>query len=170
MFRYFYVLLIVFLTGCTERNSKADLNNGIEEDTTTVEIMDLKALNFTDYSLDNKAKNLLSGWMTYTQVQEVAEELKKADLSYFKNDKEIVETTIKEFSETTPESINTDAVRARILVVQNMYLKLNNIINLDTSSKDDILSGIEDFLVAFSNLNFQINKKFERESQNIIKP
>ncbi len=82
----------------------------------------------------------------------------------------MVETLIKEFEETIPEEIKTDAVNARVLVVQNMYYKLNSTVNLSTSTKEELKKDITDMLEAFSNLNFQINKKFERDSQNTIKP
>ena len=48
-----------------------------------------------------------------------------------------------------------------------MYYKLNSTINLMTSTKSELKKSIIDLLEAYSNLNFQINKKFEKDSQNI---
>jgi hypothetical protein len=49
-------------------------------------------------------------------------------------------------------------------------LKLEGVVNLSNPDKKEVLLIVRDFLAAFSNLNLQINKKFERESQNIEKP
>jgi len=75
-----------------------------------------------------------------------------------------------ELVETTPENINTDGIKARLLVLQNMYLKLSSSANLSTSTKKELKKDIKDLLEAFSNLNYQINKKFEKDAQRIIKP
>lgn len=173
MYRLLYVFLVLVVLGCGDKQPKQEQDISLKEtqkDSTLLEPKDLKNLSFTDYVLDRKVKNKLSGWTKYNEVNDIANEVKKADLNYFKSDKKIVETTIKELMETVPEAVDTDAVKARILAVQNMYLRLNNVVNLNTSSKAEIKKAITDFLEAFSNLNFQINKKFERDAQNIIKP
>ena len=41
---------------------------------------------------------------------------------------------------------------------------------LSSAKKEDLLLAITDVLISHSNLVFQINKKFEKESQNIEKP
>lgn len=173
MYRLLYVFLVLVVLGCGDKQPKQEQDISLKEtqkDSTLLEPKDLKNLSFTDYVLDRKIKNKLSGWTKYNEVNDIANEVKKADLSYFKSDKKIVETTIKELMETIPENIDTESVKARILAVQNMYLRLNNVVNLNTSSKAEIKKAITNFLEAFSNLNFQINKKFERDAQNIIKP
>lgn len=171
MSRFPFVFLVVFLMGCnTKTTQNQTVDNTVYKDTTLLTAKDLKTLTYTDYVLDKATQNKLSGWMKYNALNTVVEEIKKADLSHFKNDKTIVETLAKELMQTIPEVIDTDAVSARVLVVQNMYLRLNNIVNLPTSSKQDIKKGILDFLQAFSNLKFQINKKFERDAQTIEKP
>lgn len=164
------LLLTIMLISCSNKNSKKTLVHSTKKDSTVVVKEDIKKLKYTEYVLDRTSKNKISGWIKYSELETIVKEVQNADLSYFKTDKKVVETLIDEFAETIPELINTDAVNARILIVKNMYLKLNGIINLSTSNKEDIQKGIIDFLEAFSNLNFQINKKFERDSQNIVKP
>lgn len=170
MYRFPHIFLILLLLGCNTKDSRQTPDILVQKDINLLDAKDLKTMDFTDYALDRKAQNKLSNWMKYNELNNVITQIKKADLSHFKNDKEVVETSIKELLETLPEDVNTEPVKARVLAVQNMCLRLNNIVNLSTSSKKDIKKGIIDLLEAYSNLNFQINKKFERDAQNIIKP
>lgn len=171
MSRLGVILVLLFLVACKGNEEKNEVfEKSISKRVQLIEKEDIKSINYLDYSLDQKIKNELSTWLQYNQVENIIDEIKKADLSFFKGDKEVVKTTIKEFEETMPDQIKTDAVQARALVVKNMYLRLHNIINLDTSTKEDLKKGIKDLLVAFSNFNFQVNKKYERDAQIIIKP
>ncbi len=167
-------LIIVFiaclLISCGNEKTQQVLAVTKKQDSFLIKKEDLNELNYTDFVLDQNSKRKISRWMKYDELEEKINELKNADFSYFRSDKEVVETLIKEFAKTIPEEINTDVVNARVLIVQNMYYKLNSEINLSTSTKAELKKAIADMLEAFSNLNFQINKKFEKESQNIIKP
>ena len=164
------VFIVCLLISCGNKKTQQLDENTKKQTTYIIQKEDLDNLNYIDYILDKKYRAKLSNWIKYDELEEKINELKNAEFSYFKSDKEVVETLIREFGETIPENIDTDAVNARILVVQNMYYKLNSTINLSTSTKDEFEKDITDLLEAFSNLNFQINKKFERDSQNIVKP
>ena len=164
------VFIVCLLISCGNKKKQQLDENTEKHNTSIIQVEDLNSLNYTDFVLDKQSRNKISDWIKYEELEEKINELKEADLSYFKSDKEVVETLIKEFEETIPEEIKTDAVNARVLVVQNMYYKLNSTVNLSTSTKEELKKDITDMLEAFSNLNFQINKKFERDSQNTIKP
>lgn len=168
--KYMTVLMIYLLISCGNNKTQQTNPDVRKQDTFIIEEADLSKLNYSDFILDKTSKKEISGWLKYDELQKKINELKNADLSYYKSDKKVVETLIEEFTTSIPENIQTDAVNARVLVVQNMYYKLNSIINLSTSTKADIIESIANLLQAFSNLNFQINKEFERNSQNIIKP
>lgn len=170
MHKLIAVFIVSLLISCGNNKKQQVEVNTEKQDTSIIEKEDLSQLNYTDFVLDKNSRAKISDWIKYDELEEKINELKKADLSYFKSDKEVVETLIKEFEETIPESIKTDAINARVLVVQNMYYKLNDTINLSTSTKSELKKAITDLLESFSNLNFQINKKFEKDSQNIIKP
>ncbi len=170
MHKFIAVFIVCLLISCGNKKTQ-QLDDNIEKHgSSIIQKEDLDNLNYADFVLDRKVRSKIPGWIKYDELVEKLDELKKAELSYFKSDKEVVETLIKEFGETIPEDLKTDAINARVLVVQNMYYKLNSTINLSTSTKADLKNDITDLLEAFSNLNFQINKKFEKDSQNIIKP
>ena len=162
--------MICFLLSC--KNNKADQSNInlVVQDSTSITKADIEKLNYTEFILDTDSDKGMVGWLKYREMADKINEIKNGDFSYFKGDKKIVETLITEFEDTFPEDILDEAIQARILIVKTMYLKLNNTVNMTTSSKSNIKKSISDLLEAFSNLNYQINKKFERDSQNIVKP
>ena len=168
--KVYFIIMICSLLSC--KNNKADQSNIklVVQDSTSITKADIEQLNYTEFILDTDSDKKIVGWLKYREMADRINELKNADLSFFKSDKKIVETLITEFEDTCPEDISNEAIHARILIVETMYLKLNNTVNMTTSSKSDIKKSITDLLEAFSNLNYQINKKFERDSQNIEKP
>lgn len=164
------VFIACFLIGCAKNKEQQPEVDVVKQDISKIEKTDLNNLDYIEYILDETAKTNISGWLKYDELLEKINELKNADLGYFKSDKEVVKTLVEELATTIPENINTDAINARVLVVQNMYYKLNSTVNLSTSNKSELKKSIVDLFEAFSNLNFQINKKFERDSRNLIKP
>lgn len=166
----FILLFLLCLIGCKkEIDHQLEMPDSIQ-DSIILEKSDLESLNYTEFILDRATEQKISGWLKYKELEEKINEIKQADLSYFKSDKTIVETLMTEFSTTIPENIDEADINARVLIVRNMYFKLLEISNLNTTTKIELKSAIKDLLIAFSNLNFQINKKFERDAQHIEKP
>ena len=170
MRKVIFFIMICAGYSCADNKSESSKSDLVSQDTLKISKTDIEKLNFTEFILDPASDKKLAGWLKYRELEDRINELKNADLSFFKGDKKIVETLIQEFISTVPSNIDEESIRARILIVETMYLKLNNKVNLTTSTKSDIQKSITDLLEAFSNLNYQINKKFERDSQNIIKP
>ena len=56
-----------------------------------------------------------------------------------------------------------------LLVLAEIY-KLQSITIISNGNKNDLYPVIKELLISFSNFNLQINKKFEKEAQNIQKP
>jgi len=169
MSRFYLILVICFFWSCkkniTEKPEKTEGNR----DSMVVSKVEIQKMDFTEFVLDPQSEKQLN-WFKYYEMESKMDELRNGDLSHFKTDKEIVETLIDEFTNTLPLHLNDESIQARILTVRTMYLKLNNIINMSTSTEEDIKKAVKDLLESFSNLNYQINKKFERDSQNVTKP
>ena len=170
MRKLIFFIMICAVCSCADNKSEPSTIDLVSQDTLKISKTDIEKLNFTEFVLDPASDKKIAGWLKYRELEDRIDELKNADLSFFKGDKKIVETLIQEFMSTVPSNIDEESIQARILIVETMYLKLNNKVNLTTSTKSDIQKSITDLLEAFSNLNYQINKKFERDSQNIIKP
>lgn len=143
---------------------------GSDQDSVVVTKSELQKLNYTEFVLDTESDKSLLDWWKYRELENRINEIKNGDLSHFKSGITVVETLIDEFTDTVPQQLNEESIQARILIVKTMYLKLNNIINMSTSTKGEIKKAITDLLESFSNLNYQINKKFERDLQSIDKP
>ena len=169
MLRIILLLLVCFFWSCKKNIPDNTENNQTKKDSLVVSKIDVQKINFTEYVLDPKSEKQLN-WLKYYEMQNVVEELKKGELGHFRTDKKIVETLMTEFTNTLPLYLNEESIQARILIVKTMYLKLNNVINMSTSEVTEIENAIQNLLESFSNLNYQINKKFERDSQSATKP
>lgn len=163
------VSLLVLFTSC---NNKA--NNSTEQvektDNQVIASQDIAKLKYTDYALDEKTNNALQDWAQYIQLEEVVNNVKTGDLSFFNDNKKAITLLLKEFKKDIPEAVNSPSILARILVFETKFFKLESLSNLSTTSKEELLETIKEFLVSFSNLNLQMNKKIEFDSRNIVKP
>ncbi|HLT54171.1 MAG TPA: hypothetical protein VKZ97_09780, partial [Flavobacteriaceae bacterium] len=84
--------------------------------------------------------------------------------------KELLDAMVNDLKTTMPEAFNNEAVMARLTIVETFGYKLENEVMLSRINPETLELAAKEFLVSVSNLNFQINKKFEKEAQNIIKP
>lgn len=160
--------LIVFVFSCEKKNENVKQT----EDNTPILVSkkNIQKLNYTDFELDTKVKNNILSWEKYTELNGVILNLKQGNLSYFKGNHDILEALINELKETLPESLNSATIMSRLIALETKLYKLESVANLSNASTDTLLSSIKEVLVSFSNLNLQMNKKIERESQKIEKP
>lgn len=98
------------------------------------------------------------------------EYLKSADLAFFKSEPTLLDVFINDLEKEIPDAIKTNEILARITALETKILKLNSLLTLGNIPKKERLEGIKETLVAMSNLNLQINKKFEFEANNISRP
>ncbi len=125
---------------------------------------------YTDYVLSSKSEKALANWEKYQELAIQISYLKKADLSFFNGEKQILKTAIDEFTATIPEQLRTNPILSRTVIVETTLLKLNEnlrIANIDGRVK---LMSVKDVLESFSNLNYQINKKLEFDIYDNIEP
>ncbi|WP_445955435.1 hypothetical protein [Yeosuana sp.] len=131
---------------------------------------DISKLSYLEFGLDSKTKDSIEVWKKYFELEELISNIKKGDLSYFKENKVDIIAFLKEFKETIPTSVNTNSVNARITALETKFLKLEDLSNLSSTTKEELRKSIKEFLESFSNLNLQMNKKFEKDSQDIEQP
>ena len=170
MSRIFLVLFICIFCSCKKNSKEQPDNIKSYQDSTAISKDDIQKISFTEFVLDSDSDKNLLDWWKYRELENKINELKNGDLSHFRSGKTVVETLINEFTNTVPSTISEEAIQARVLVVKTMYFRLNNIINMPTSTKEEIKTAVAGLLESFSNLTYQINKKFERDSQNAEKP
>lgn len=169
-----YILILPFLfLQCKKDNSNTTKEvSSKPQDSTKVAITkkQLEKLKYNDYVLSQPAENQLANWQKYQELALQLNYLKKADLSFFKTEKKQLKGFLDTLMLQLPDTINTKLVNSRVLVLQTQILKLNNNLNLHTTSTQTQLQNIQEVFAAFSNLNFQINKKLEKDVYDKIKP
>lgn len=121
----------------------------------------IEKLKYLDYALSNDAEKAVSEWDKYQELAIQIKYLKKADLSFFNGDEALLKAFIKAFKADLPDVLQTNPIESRIVVLETKLLKLHDdltLSNIDTSVQ---LTSIKDVFIAFSNFNFQVNKKLE---------
>lgn len=165
-------LVILFISGCnTQTTNDSNIFKEIETiDSSQITSRDITKLKYTDFALSNLTKSKTSNWQKFNELTDKIEILKTGDLSFFKDDKAILVGFLNDLKNEIPESLKTPAILVRLSVIETTFLKLEGLASLSSAKKEDLLIIIKDVLVSYSNLIFQMNKKFEKESQNIEKP
>ncbi|WP_434037127.1 hypothetical protein [Formosa sp. 4Alg 33] len=131
---------------------------------------DILKLKYTDYVLDRKVESDIETWDKFKELEVVMSQLKSGDVSYFQGTSKSIETLLKEVVNGIPEVVNTPSIQARFLSLETKMLKLQSVLSLRDIPKEEQLQNVKETLIAYSNLNLQINKKYEKDSQNIEKP
>ncbi|MDB9960995.1 hypothetical protein OAD62_02780 [Oceanihabitans sp.] len=169
--RVLLILGVLFCCiSCAKQEESIALNDIQEETVSQITKEDISKLNFKEFILDAKAEKTLESWQKYYELDNMINNVNQANLAFFKNNNEILIAFIDDLKATTPEVINTPLIMARLVVLETKIFKLEGVVNLSNPEKKELLSVIKECLSAFSNLNLQINKKFEKDSQNIQKP
>jgi len=168
-YKLLYIVVgFLFAISC-EKNSNT-LKNQTTVDVTDLTSSDIKNLKYTDYVLGSDGIKLLIDWKKFQELNIQIGYLKEGDLSFFKNEKAEVKALFDSLKTTIPDTINTKPVVSRFAVLETKSLKLQNNLNMDNIEKATKLTSVEEVLVAFGNLNLQINKKLEFDANEYFKP
>ncbi|WP_439151091.1 hypothetical protein [Winogradskyella sp.] len=137
---------------------------------TIINAKEIENFIYTDYALSPEGEDAVSQWEKYRELAIQITYLKKADLSFFNGDIELLKTFVTELKAGIPDQLQTNSINSRVLVVENTLLKLHDDLTLSNIDVKKKRLSIRDVLVAFSNLNLQINRKIEFDIYNEIKP
>ena len=166
---FIFSFLIIF-SSC--RNTQDPDSATLVDESTSEEITekDLSNLNFIEFALDSKTEILVKDWKGYYDLQDVITNVKNGDLSFFNDDEDRIKILLEDLKSSIPSEVSSAATSARILALETKLYKLESLSNITTATKQELTNGIKEFLASFSNLNFQMNKKVEKDSREIIKP
>lgn len=165
-------LFLLFFLSCNSKttNEAIIVEETVAIDSSKITTKDIAKLEYTDFALSNLSKSKTINWQKFNELTDKIETLKTGDLSFFKDDKSILIGFLNDLKNEIPESLNTPAILVRLSVIETTFLKLEGLATLRSAKKEALLIVIKDVLVSYTNLVFQMNKKFEKESQNIEKP
>lgn len=164
----FSALMVVSCGGDSE--TQTVIVNETKVDPNQITSKDIEALDFTDYMLNPGLRDKVGDWEKLHELNTQAEFLRKGDLSFFSGSDSIVKAFVMDFKSEIPSSVKTNVIKARVTALETKLLKLNGATELDNISKKELLQDIEEFLEALANLNLQINKKFEKDANNVSRP
>ena len=168
--KQFFLLSVLIFVGCKSEPKPVDTASENREKSYTISAEDIEKMNYTDYVLSPESANAVLDWQKFQDLQTNIELLKNANLSFFKVEKKIMQEFITELKNEQPANVTTSAIRSRITVLETNLLRLQDLSNLDNIKKKDLLKSIKELLIADANLKLQINKKFEKEAQQIQLP
>jgi len=167
----FTIIFFATVLGCQDDKAPDTLAETEEQIAArTISEADISEIDYIEFGLSQDSQEATADWQKYNELQEQIEFLKKGDFSFFKGETELVKTFTKEFRSEMPENIKTREISARITALDTKIQKLNSILRLNSSTKQEKLSGIGELLIAFRNFKLQINKKFEFEKNNVLRP
>lgn len=177
--RNFYLsfLLILFL-GNTLHSCKKEVelpenntNTQLDENkVASITPKDISNLKYTEYALSNAAENATKDWLKFQELYTQIESLKKGNISFFTDEKDVIQAFLTDLQNEVPPILDENSIKVRLVSLSTAIYKLEGSFRFDSSDKEVLLENIKDLLIAHTNLIFQINKKLEKDSQNIIKP
>lgn len=135
-----------------------------------VSAKDINQIKYTEFVLSNLSKKSTEDWLKFQELHEGIILLKRGDLSFFKDDKAILKVFITDLKNEIPKTLNKLPILVRLSVLETTMFKLEGTSNINNVKKELLLNAIKEVLVAYSNIILQINKKFEKDSQQIEKP
>jgi hypothetical protein len=164
-------MLLFVLLGCKKQGEQVEepSSKSISLDH-RITANDIEQLNYTEFALSDLAEDATRDWLKFQELQTQIDILKKGDLSFFKDDKAILVSLLTDLKNEMPEAVNDPAVIVRLSVLETVMYKLEGLSTLDRAENDALLLAINGVITAHSNLIFQMNKKFEKEAQNVNKP
>ena len=167
-----FLSMTLFILSCNPdvKNESAIVEKITTIDSSIITANDISKIKFTEYALSKITQNKTSNWQKFNELSNKIELLRTGDLSFFRDDKAILEGFIADLRNEIPESLNTQSILVRLTVIETVFLKLEGLASLKTAKKEKLLMAIKDVLLSYTNLIFQMNKKFEKESQKIEKP
>ena len=161
---------LILISACKKTQDETGEDQIEQNKSQEITEQDISKLKYVDYILDSKAVTIVEDWQEYLQLEDIIANIKKGDLAYFKDNDKVIQLLLKELKQNIPEALKSESISSRILVLETKTLKLESLSNLSSTSKTELIQNIKEFLVSFSNLNFQINKKIEFDNRSIEKP
>ena len=170
-----FIVLIGFivLTACekdpSKENTLTDIENIEASQVTRITKNDIENLDYIEYGLSKASKKAVASWASYKELDNLILSVKNADISYFEGDEKIISALIQDLKSTIPEKVDNQSITARISALETKFHKLESAVRISKTPKAALISTIKEFFISFSNLNLQMNKKLEKEAQDISK-
>ncbi len=165
------ILFLTFVScGDNPNAQKVSVEDTNDSEEQRISAQAVERLDYTEYALSGEAEAAVNTWEKYQEFAIQINYLKKADLSFFTSEDKLLEDFFAQLKTTIPPDLKTKPIESRLVILETKALKLRDNITLENIKISFQLNSIKEVLVAFSNLNLQINKKLEFDEYNKIQP
>ncbi|NNF73819.1 MAG: hypothetical protein HKN00_01440 [Flavobacteriaceae bacterium] len=176
--KYPYSLVLVILIfqamtfiGCqSEKSTDNETESTAQQPERKISAKDIASISYTEYALSDSAEKLTTSWFKFQELNSQIEILKTGDLSFFTEDLTFVDEFLTELSSEIPDTLNETSILVRLSALKTSIYKLEGSASLERESKEALLNNLKEVLLSHTNLIFQINKKLEKDAQNITRP
>lgn len=168
--RQLVLLSILIFIGCQSEPKKEVSIPETQTENRSVSAADIAKLQYTEFVLGPDGAEAVLDWPKYQELLQHITLLKTADFSFFEVKNEDMATFISGLKDEQPESVKTPAIRSRLTVLETNLLRLRSLVNRRNLEKNELLEALEELFIADANLKLQINKKFEKQTQQIQLP
>lgn len=162
-----FVCLVNLFFGCNDTKNTEFVSTQANSNSKSrvLTVTDINKQRYRDFDLDVAAAKIVDHWKSYKELALLVANVKNANFTSFTDNTEGLEELISNLKQDIPLVLKSPSILARIKVLETKLFKLESHVNLDLKTKGLLLKDTVSFLESFSNLNFQINKKLERDSQ-----
>jgi hypothetical protein len=164
-----FIVLIACEKKPSKENTSPEIETIEESQVTRITKSDIENLDYIEYGLSTASKKAVANWASYKELETLIESIKNADISYFEGDEKIMTALIQDLRSTIPEKVDNQSITARISALETKFHKLKSAVRISKTSNTELIATIKEFFISFSNLNLQMNKKLEKEAQDISK-
>lgn len=163
------LLLVLFMSCGDDKKPTADQEDQSTLQKEAITVKAIERFKYTDYVLSTNGETVVIDWDKYQELAIQVSYLRKADLSFFNGDKVLLKGFVDTLKLSIPDTLKTNPIISRTTIVETTLMRLNENLTLDNIPDSLKLQSVKEVLVAFSNLNYQINKKIEKDIYSQIK-
>ncbi|WP_157957260.1 hypothetical protein [Winogradskyella tangerina] len=157
-------IVLVLVMNCKgDQNTTDPVEENASNQKDVITARAIENFKFTDYVLSANGESVVANWDKYQELAIQVSYLRKADLTFFNGDKTLLKGFIDTLKMKIPDTLQTNAIVSRTVIMETTLLRLNENLTLDNIQDSLKLQSVKEVLVAFSNLNYQINKKIEKD-------
>jgi hypothetical protein len=158
-FRLIALVFTVLQLSCKESNSNKEVVKKQDK-------LEFKSnVAFKPFKIEklNKSVNdsVVKHWSEYEQILAQIEFLNQGDVSFFISEAKTINGTLDTLKLKQPKCFSNNAIDSRLMALDVQVNILNQNFILDNISDEVKIQSIKEVIGAVSNLNYQMNKKFE---------
>lgn len=168
MYKFVVIFCLLFMFSCHKQEQETSIVENNKKVSNTISERDINKLSFTDLALSEEAKSITNEWLKYVELQSHINEIRKADLVFFKTNYADIVLLFNNLKKDIPKKFNTNIIISRINLLDTKITILSANLNKPNVQKSTVLKNIKDVLEANSILNLHIERKIEFDVYNAV--